>query len=163
MAEEKDKNQIEEKAEETNKSSEATDVEKENKEKEADPDQKEENNQVVPDKDKDTSPKIDPQAIKPGMTVRVHQKIKDVNAKGQEKERIQVFEGVVLAKRGKTLDNCRILVRKIASNHVGVEKIFPLASPTIVKIEIVKQAKVRRAKLYFLRSYRKRLREKRFV
>lgn len=97
------------------------------------------------------------------MTVKVHQKIKDVNAKGQEKERIQVFEGIILAKRGKTLDNCRILVRKVASNHIGVEKIFPLASTTIIKIEPVKQAKVRRAKLYFLRNYRKRLKEKRLV
>ncbi|MGB0757529.1 MAG: 50S ribosomal protein L19 [Patescibacteria group bacterium] len=103
---------------------------------------------------------IDPATIKPGMTVRVHQRIKDVNSKGEEKERIQIYEGIVLSKKGKTLENARILVRKISANRFGVEKLFPLASHNVVKVEIVKEAKVRRAKLYFLRNYKKRLRER---
>ncbi len=162
MAEEKDKKQTEVEAKDAN-SKEKPEEEKINKQK----DETTSENNNKPDnetsKDKNEKPSINPNDLKPGMTVKVHQKIKDVNAKGQEKERIQVFEGIILAKRGKTLDNCRILVRKVASNHIGVEKIFPLASPTIIKIEPVKQAKVRRAKLYFLRNYRKRLKEKRLV
>lgn len=109
------------------------------------------------------TPTINPDSIKPGMTVRVHQRIKDVNAKGEERERIQIFEGMVLAKKGKTLDNSRILVRKIAANRIGVEKMFALASANVAKVEIVKESKVRRAKLYFLRSYKKKLRDKKTV
>ncbi len=109
-------------------------------------------------KEVDTS--IDPTTIKPGMIVRVHQRIKEINPRGEEKERIQVFEGTVLSKKGKTLENTRILVRKIASNRIGVEKLFALASSNIAKIEIVKESKVRRAKLYFLRSYKKKLKER---
>lgn len=95
--------------------------------------------------------------IKPGMTVRVNQKIQETNAKGEVKERIQFFEGLVLAvKHGKEAGGS-ITVRKV-SNGVGVEKIFPLNLPTIESIEIKKQVKVRRSKLYFLkRGYKKRL------
>lgn len=92
--------------------------------------------------------------IKPGMTVKVHQKIKETNAKGEEKERIQVFEGMVLALRGKGVSRT-MTVRKIASG-VGVEKIFPLNLPSIDRIEPVKQAAVRRSKLYYLRNKRKK-------
>ncbi len=97
--------------------------------------------------------------LKPGMTVRVYQKIKEINAKGEEKERVQFFEGIIIAmKHGKEAGGS-ITVRKI-SNGVGVEKIFPLNLPTIDKIEIKKESKVRRAKLYFLkRGYKKRLKE----
>ena len=91
--------------------------------------------------------------IKPGQTVKVHQKIKEAG-----KERIQIFEGVVISKRGGNNINATITVRKI-SEGVGVEKIFPIYSPTIVKIEVIKKAKVRRAKLYYLRNYKKRLKE----
>lgn len=84
--------------------------------------------------------------IKPGDTVRVHQKIQD---KG--KTRIQIFEGVVLARKHGTEPGATFTVRKVASG-VGVEKIYPLYSPNIDKIEIVKRAKVRRAKLYFIRE-----------
>ena len=95
--------------------------------------------------------------IKPGMTVQVHQKITEMGAKG-EKERIQIFEGMVLAcKHGKET-GATITVRKI-SNGVGVEKIFPLSAPSVVKIVPLKQAKVRQAKLYYLRSHKKRLKE----
>jgi len=93
--------------------------------------------------------------IKPGMTVRVHQKIKEMGAKG-ERERIQIFEGIVLAKKHGAENGGTITVRKISSG-VGVEKIFPLNLLTIVKIEPVNQAKVRRAKLYYLRDTKKKI------
>ena len=96
--------------------------------------------------------------LRPGMTVRVHQKIKDVNAKGEEKERIQIFEGIIIGKHRVKDNGATITVRKV-SNGVGVEKIFPIHLPTIVKWEVVKESKVRRAKLYFLREYKKRLKE----
>src|SRR3989338_5680470 len=90
--------------------------------------------------------------IKPGMTVQVHQKIKE-EVKGKEKERVQIFEGMVIAyNRGKQ-PGPTIMVRKI-SEGVGVEKIFPINSPTIVKVVPLKQAYVRRAKLYYLRDHR---------
>jgi large subunit ribosomal protein L19 len=84
--------------------------------------------------------------IKAGDTVRVHQKIQD---KG--KTRIQIFEGVVLARKHGTEPGATFTVRKVASG-VGVEKIYPLYSPNIDKIEIVKRAKVRKAKLYYIRE-----------
>ena len=84
--------------------------------------------------------------IKPGDTVRVHQKIQE---KG--KTRIQVFEGLVLAVKHGKEPGGTFTVRKVASG-VGVEKIFPIYSPIIDKIEIVKRSKVRRAKLYYIRE-----------
>jgi len=83
--------------------------------------------------------------IRSGDTVRIHQKIKE-----GDKERIQIFEGLVLARKHGKESGARITVRKVISG-VGVEKIIPLHSPTIQKIEIVKSGKVRRAKLYYLR------------
>lgn len=97
--------------------------------------------------------------LKPGMTIRVYQKIKEMNIKGDEKERVQYFEGIIIAKKHGSEAGGTITVRKI-SNGVGVEKIFPLNLPTIDKIEIKKQAKVRRARLFFLRrGYKKRFKE----
>lgn len=84
--------------------------------------------------------------IRAGDTVRVHQRIQD---KG--KTRIQIFEGIVLARKHGTEPGATFTVRKVASG-VGVEKIYPLYSPNIDKIEIVKRAKVRRAKLYYIRE-----------
>jgi large subunit ribosomal protein L19 len=84
--------------------------------------------------------------IKAGDTVRVHQKIQD---KG--KTRVQIFEGLVLARKHGTEPGATFTVRKVASG-VGVEKIYPLYSPMIDKLEIVKRSKVRRAKLYFIRD-----------
>lgn len=96
--------------------------------------------------------------IKPGMTVRVHERLREKTEKG-EKERVQIFEGIVLGRRGKNTPEATITVRKIAAGNIGVEKIYPLSSPTIAKIEPVKQAKVRRAKLYYLKGYKKKLKE----
>jgi len=98
--------------------------------------------------------------IKAGYTIKVHQIIKEKNTKGEEKQRIQIFEGIVLARHGGNQKNATIKVRKIASGGIGVERIFPIHSPVIAKIEITKIAQVRQAKLYFLRSYGKKLKEK---
>lgn len=84
--------------------------------------------------------------IKAGDTVKVHQRIQD---KG--KTRIQIFEGLVLARKHGSEPGATFTVRKVASG-VGVEKIYPLYSPNIDKIEIVKRAKVRRSKLYYIRE-----------
>lgn len=84
--------------------------------------------------------------IRPGDTVKVHQKIKE-----GDKERIQIFEGVVIArKHGKGISST-ITVRKVVE-QIGVERIFPVHSPSIAKIEVVKSGKVRRSKLYYLRT-----------
>jgi large subunit ribosomal protein L19 len=84
--------------------------------------------------------------IRPGMVVRVSQKILEGG-----KERIQVFEGTVIACRGNAPHHRTITVRKL-SHGVGVERIFPLAMPSIVSIVVVRQFRVRRAKLHYLRS-----------
>lgn len=90
--------------------------------------------------------KTDLADIRPGDTVKVYQKVKE-----KDKERTQIFEGLVLArKHGKEI-GATITVRKVIDG-VGVERIFPLHSPIIEKIEIVKRGKVRRAKLYYLRE-----------
>lgn len=81
----------------------------------------------------------------PGDTVKVHVKIRE-----GEKERIQIFQGVVI-KKNKGLASARFTIRKISSG-IGVERIFPLYSPMIDKIEVVTRGKVRRAKLYYLRN-----------
>ncbi len=89
--------------------------------------------------------------LKPGLTVRVHQKIKELNSKGEEKERIQYFEGIIIARKHNKEIGATITVRKV-SDGIGVEKIFPLNLPTITKVEVKKKAAVRRAKLTFLKK-----------
>ncbi len=84
--------------------------------------------------------------IKTGNTVKVHQKIKE-----GEKERIQIFEGLVIAINSGHGADKTITVRKIVEG-IGVEKIFPLYSPNVVKIEVKKKSKIRRAKLYYMRE-----------
>jgi large subunit ribosomal protein L19 len=102
---------------------------------------------------------INREDLKPGMTIRVYQKIKELNIKGEEKERVQYFEGMIIAKKHGKEKGATITVRKI-SDGVGVEKIFPLNLPTIDKITVKKQARVRRSKLYFLRdNYKKKFKE----
>lgn len=95
--------------------------------------------------------------MRSGDTVRVHVKVRE-----GEKERIQVFEGIVIGQhRGGS--RATFTVRKVSFGQ-GVERVFPLHSPVIDKIEIVRSARVRRAKLYFLRKLRgkaARLRERR--
>ena len=85
--------------------------------------------------------------FRPGDTVRVHVRLKEAEG---EKERIQPFEGVVISKRGR-LASASFTVRRV-SFGIGIERIFPLNSPTISSIEVVNQGRVRRAKLYYLRG-----------
>lgn len=96
--------------------------------------------------------------IKAGQLVRVHQKIKELNTKGEEKERVQIFEGIVLSRHGGTGPNSTITVRKM-SGSIGVERIFPIHSTTIADIEVVKTYRTNRAKLYYLKGYTKKLKE----
>ena len=84
--------------------------------------------------------------FKVGDTVKVHVRIKE-----GAKERVQMFEGLVIAKKGGTGVNGTFMVRKI-SYGVGVERIFPLHSPNIAKLEVTKPANVSRAKLYYVRD-----------
>lgn len=98
--------------------------------------------------------------IRPGDTIRVFQKIKE-----KDKERIQAFEGVVIARKHGKGVSATITVRKVISG-IGVEKVFPIHSPAIEKIEILKRGKVKRAKLYYLRTAKgkkARLKRKDFV
>lgn len=92
-----------------------------------------------------TQMKTDLPKMNPGDTVNVHVRVVE-----GDKERIQQFQGVVMGKRGSGLGTT-FTVRKI-SNGVGVERIFPLHSPRIAKIEVVKEGNVRRAKMYYLRA-----------
>jgi len=96
--------------------------------------------------------------LKSGMIVRVHQKIKETNTKGEEKERIQIFEGIILAIKHGNEPGSTITVRKV-SNGVGVEKIFPVYSPIVERIELVRQMKVRQARPFYIRSHKKKLKE----
>jgi len=102
--------------------------------------------------------RLDLPEFAPGDTVKVHVKIKE-----GEKERIQVFQGVVISKRNGTT-NATFTVRKV-SYGVGVERVFPTHSPIIDKVEVVTRGRVRRAKIYYLRKLRgkaARIKERRF-
>lgn len=96
-----------------------------------------------------------------GDTVRVHQRIKE-----GRNERIQVFQGVVIAMRGGESTGATYTVRRTGSHGVGVERTFPLYAKNIEKVEVLRNAKVRRAQLYYMRNLQgkaARLREKRFL
>ncbi len=86
------------------------------------------------------------QTISSGDTVRVHLEVKE-----GKKTRIQVFEGIVIAIKNRGAGKS-FTVRKIGSNSIGVEKIFPIMMPGIKKIEVKRQGQVRRSKLYYLRD-----------
>jgi large subunit ribosomal protein L19 len=92
-----------------------------------------------------TPPRRDLPPFKAGDTVRVHVKIRE-----GDKERIQIFEGVVISRRGGDA-NGTFTVRKVSSG-VGVERIFPIQSPAVAKLEIKSRGHVRRARLYYLRN-----------
>lgn len=89
--------------------------------------------------------KEDAPAVHVGETVKVHVKIRE-----GERERIQVFEGTVIAKKGSGVSET-FTVRRI-SYGVGVERVFPLHSPNVAKVELVRSGRVRRSKLYYLRD-----------
>lgn len=91
--------------------------------------------------------KTDIPEFKGGDTVKVHVRLKE-----GEKERIQVFEGLVIARKHGGITET-FTVRKMSSG-IGVERVFPLHSPTVAKIEVVRLGKVRRAKLYYIRTRR---------
>ena len=96
--------------------------------------------------------------LKPGMFVRVHERIVDVNSKGEKRQRVQIFEGLLIGMRGAGISRT-MTVRKNAKGWM-VEKIFPLSSPNVEKVEVVKQYRTRRAKLSFLRGrFKRKLRE----
>jgi large subunit ribosomal protein L19 len=110
--------------------------------------------------------------LTPGDTVRVHVRVKETSVKEEikgkpketERERVQVFEGVVIGLRGSGA-RATMTVRKVSFGH-GVERIFPLHAKTIERIEVVKHAAVRRAKLYYMRERKGkagRMKEKRAV
>ena len=103
--------------------------------------------QALLDHVSNASVKKDVPALKPGYVVRVHQRIKE-----GEKERVQIFEGLIIKmSSGARATDKTFTVRKVVEG-VGVEKVFPIHSPMIEKIEVTKQGKVRRSKLYYMRT-----------
>ncbi|MBT4857216.1 50S ribosomal protein L19 [Candidatus Uhrbacteria bacterium] len=99
--------------------------------------------------------------IRPGMEVRVHERILDVSPKGEKRERVQIFQGMVIGMKSGGVSRT-MTVRKDSKGWM-VEKIFPLSSPNVTKVEVVKKFRVRRAKLNFLRkSTRRKGGKKRF-
>jgi len=139
-------------------------------EEESAPSASSENNEISAEPVEAAEPKTTPETpayktklanldeIKSGMTVRVHEKIKDVSPKGEERERIQVFEGMVIGLRGSGTSRT-MTVRKV-SKGFGVEKIYPINSPAIDKVELVKTARVRKAKLGYLKNLKRRFKRK---
>jgi large subunit ribosomal protein L19 len=99
--------------------------------------------------------------LRTGDSVRVHQRITE-----GRNERIQVFQGVIIAMRGGANPGATYTVRRTAAHGVGVERTFPLYATNIDKVEVLRNAKVRRAQLYYMRERQgksARLREKRFL
>lgn len=99
--------------------------------------------------------------LRPGDTVRVHQRITE-----GRNERVQIFQGVIIALRGGNDAGASYTVRRTGAHGVGVERTYPLFAKNIDKVEVLRNAKVRRAQLYFMRERQgkaARLREKRFL
>ena len=94
---------------------------------------------------KEANAKKDVPEVNVGDSVKVHVKIKE-----GDKERIQLFAGTVISKRGSGFGSV-FTVRRIAAHGVGVERVFPMNSPAVAKVEVESSSKVRRAKLYYLR------------
>lgn len=96
-----------------------------------------------------------------GDVVRVHQKIEDINPKGELRSRVQIFEGTVLGINNRD-EGRTFLVRKIGANNIGIEQIFPINSPLLEKIEVTREGKrgVSQAKIYYTREKSKREIEK---
>ena len=84
--------------------------------------------------------------MKPGDTVRVHTRIVE-----GDRERVQVFQGTIIRLRSGGV-NANFTVRRVASDNIGVERTFPIHSPRVEKVQVIRQARVRRAKLYYLRG-----------
>lgn len=95
---------------------------------------------------KDDNQKKDLAEVSVGDSVKVHVKIKE-----GEKERIQIFQGTVIAQKGGGLSST-FTVRRVAAHGVGVERVFPFNSPAVAKVDVVSSARIRRAKLYYLRG-----------
>ena len=93
----------------------------------------------------DSSLKAEVPEIKVGSTVRVHVKIRE-----GERERIQVFEGTIIAVKGSGVSSTFTV--RLVSYGVGVERVFPVHSPNVAKVEVIRNGKVRRSKLYYLRD-----------
>lgn len=109
-------------------------------------------NQLI-DKVQQSQLRGDVPEFRPGDTVRVHVRLREAEGeKEKEKERIQAFEGVVISRRGR-LASATFTVRRV-SFGIGVERIFPVNSPMIAQIEVVRRGRVRRSKLYYLRELR---------
>jgi large subunit ribosomal protein L19 len=102
---------------------------------------------LVIEKFQDAQVRKDMPVLRAGDTVRIHVRLKEAEG---EKERIQPFEGVIIKKRGKSTGGS-FTVRRV-SFGVGIERIFPINSPSISSIEVLRQGRVRRAKLYYLRG-----------
>jgi large subunit ribosomal protein L19 len=118
------------------------------------PDSQQEVQPMEEDFSKIKGQEINKDDIRPGMVVRVYEKVSDVTASGEERKRTQIFEGIVTALGGREVGRT-MTVRKVSGGY-GVEKIFPFAAPTVEKIEVVKTYKTRRAKLGFLKGVIKR-------
>ncbi len=101
------------------------------------------------DKEQQSQLRGDVPEFKPGDTLRIHVRLREAEG-GKEKERIQPFEGVVISRRGR-LASATFTVRRV-SFGIGVERIFPVHSPMIAQIEVVRRGSVRRSKLYYLRG-----------
>ena len=85
--------------------------------------------------------------FKSGDTVKIYQIIKE-----GDKQRIQIFEGLVISKKGSKTTDASFIVRKTYNGGIAVEKVYPLHSPLVEKIEVLKRGRVRRAKLYYMRD-----------